>query len=52
MLPVLIILMQLKHQVDAVNVAGGRPIKLMSPISISEQKGTATIGYIGSTPAD
>ncbi|MDC4649994.1 hypothetical protein NQ836_02040 [Acinetobacter baumannii] len=39
-------------QVDAVNAAGGRPIKLMSPISIAEQKGTATIGYIGSTPAD
>ncbi|GAM30167.1 hypothetical protein P23_0670 [Acinetobacter calcoaceticus] len=39
-------------QVDAVNAAGGRPIKLMSPISISVQKGTATIDYIGSTPAD
>lgn len=39
-------------QVDASNAAGNRPIKLMSPISISEQKGTATIGYIESTPAD
>ncbi len=39
-------------QIDAANAAGGRSIKLMSPISIAEQKGTATIGYIGSTPAD
>lgn len=39
-------------QVDAVNAAGGRQIKLMSPISIAEQKGTATITYVGSTPVD
>lgn len=39
-------------QVDAVNAAGGRQIKLMSPISIAEQKGTATITYVGSTPLD
>lgn len=39
-------------QVDAANAAGGRQIKLMSPISIAEQKGTATITYIGSTPVD
>lgn len=39
-------------QVDAKNAAGGRQIKLMSPISITEQKGTATITYVGSTPVD
>ncbi|WP_445534912.1 DUF4882 family protein [Acinetobacter sp. G18] len=39
-------------QVDAVNAAGGRQIKLMFPISIAEQKGTATITYVGSTPVD
>ncbi|MFC1398030.1 DUF4882 family protein [Acinetobacter lactucae] len=39
-------------QVDAKNAAGGRQIKLMSPISIAEQKGTATITYIGSIPVD
>ncbi|MEO4149213.1 DUF4882 family protein [Acinetobacter pittii] len=39
-------------QVNAVNAAGGRQIKLMSPISIAEQKGTATITYVGSTPVD
>lgn len=39
-------------QVDAVNAAGGRQIKLMFPISIAEQKGTATITYVGSTPLD
>lgn len=39
-------------QVDAKNAAGGRQIKLMSPISIAEQKGTAIITYIGSIPVD
>lgn len=39
-------------QVDAKNASGGRQIKLMSPISIVEQKGTATITYIGSVPVD
>jgi len=39
-------------QVDAKNAAGGRQIKLMSPIGITEQKGTATITYVGSTPVD
>lgn len=39
-------------QVDAKNAEGGRQIKLMSPISIAEQKGTATITYIGSIPVD
>ena len=39
-------------QVNAKNAAGGRQIKLMSPISITEQKGTATITYIGSIPVD
>lgn len=39
-------------QVNAKNAAGGRQIKLMSPISIAEQKGTATITYIGSVPVD
>ncbi|HEO1806487.1 TPA: DUF4882 domain-containing protein, partial [Acinetobacter baumannii] len=39
-------------QVDAKNATGGRQIKLMSPISIAEQKGTATITYVGNTPVD
>jgi len=39
-------------QVNAKNAAGGRQVKLMSPISITEQKGTATITYIGSIPVD